>query len=172
MKIDLTQIETEPLTFAEEVQLAPVDLDEDQVGGVMVARLAGTVRRVGDEFWVDGTVAASGPLVCSRCLEPVPWQTTERYSVGLRATTAAPSEEDVALDEGDLDVIFVDEPALDLARLAAEQILLALPMRILCSDACRGLCPTCRANRNQPNACRCEPEGDPRWAALRDLGPR
>lgn len=172
MKIDLSLIETEPLTFAEKVSVPPEDLDEDQVGGAMAVDLEGTIRRMDADFWVDGSITACGPLVCTRCLAEVPWRVDERYSVGLRSLAAAPEEEDVALDEGDLDVIFIDAAELDLVRLAAEQILLALPMRILCSDDCRGLCPECGANRNLEDECRCEPEVDPRWAALRDLGQR
>jgi uncharacterized protein len=85
------------------------------------------------------------------------------------APGAAVDDEEVGLEEEDLEVVFVADGELDLAELAAEQILLGLPMRWVCNEACRGLCPQCGANRNQENACTCEPETDPRWQALADL---
>ena len=64
---------------------------------------------------------------------------------------------------------FLEGNEIDLLELAAEQILLTLPMRILCDEACAGLCPTCGANRNAGTACDCQPEIDPRWQALASL---
>ena len=61
---------------------------------------------------------------------------------------------------------------LELSDVAAEQVLLALPMRIICDEACAGLCPRCGNNRNVEGACRCEPEVDPRWDAIRGLADR
>jgi uncharacterized protein len=46
---------------------------------------------------------------------------------------------------------------------------LALPMKPLCRDDCRGLCPVCGGNRNLV-ACACaQRTPDPRLAVLKDL---
>ena len=50
-----------------------------------------------------------------------------------------------------------------------EFVELAMPVRILCSEDCAGLCPSCGANRNLVEECGCEPEIDPRWSALAAL---
>ena len=52
--------------------------------------------------------------------------------------------------------------------LVWEDIVLALPPKLLCRPDCKGLCPRCGQNLNE-GECPCKPEGDPRWAALRDL---
>jgi uncharacterized protein len=58
---------------------------------------------------------------------------------------------------------------LDLGELLREQFLLALPMKPLCDDGCRGLCPECGANLNR-TPCGCAPTWeDPRLAALKGL---
>ena len=44
-----------------------------------------------------------------------------------------------------------------------------MPMRVVCSENCAGLCATCRGNRNIEGACTCDPEVDPRWEALRGV---
>jgi uncharacterized protein len=172
VKIDLTKIEDEPVEFAEELILDPESLDETRVAGPMVVRLEGTVRSMADHFLLNGRGTAEGKLGCVRCLEPVSWRVSSTYAVEIALAESAPLEEELALDEGDLDVHFLEEPVLDLEHLAIEQIVLELPMRVLCNDDCAGLCPQCGENRNVEGACRCEPEPDPRWAALADLAGR
>ena len=62
-----------------------------------------------------------------------------------------------------------------LVVILAGSLLLALPVNLLCSDDCAGLCPQCGADRNEVE-CGCEPpeiavpepEDNP-WAALDDL---
>ena len=55
------------------------------------------------------------------------------------------------------------------AALAWEEFSLALPVKPLCRDDCKGLCPACGSNKNT-DACSCTREqGDPRLAALREL---
>jgi uncharacterized protein len=169
VKIDLSQIDNEPLRFDERLSLEPERLDQDQVNAPVEVHLVGTVRPLGPGFSVDGSFEATGTLACVRCLEPVEWQVREEYSLEYRRRDAHPDEFEVALDDGELEVGFLTEEALDLSDVAAEQVLLALPMRAVCDEECAGLCPRCGANQNQEGACRCEPEVDPRWAALRDM---
>jgi len=127
------------------------------------------VRPRGGFFTVTGNCRVEGSVACSRCLEPVPWEVDESLSVDYRTPSAAPVDAEFGLEEGELDVAFLDGDKLDLAELAAEQILLALPMRVVCDESCAGLCPRCGANRNRDDACTCEAEVDPRWQALAGL---
>jgi uncharacterized protein len=66
---------------------------------------------------------------------------------------------------------YLEDGTLDLAAWARDALLLALPVQIVCSEECRGLCPVCGENLNEadPEAHRHEETGDPRWAKLRDL---
>ena len=89
-----------------------------------------------------------------------------RY-VPQRRATPARSEREIA--EDDLTTAFYQEGALDVIDLLREQFQLALPMKPLCSEACRGLCPECGANLNRTE-CECKPVWeDPRLAALKGL---
>lgn len=169
MKIDLSKIEDEPKTFAETITLAEERLDPNLVTGPMTVRLEGTVRPAGDHYLANGRTEAHGQLICGRCLEPVDWQMESTFDIEIAFAHAAPLDSEIALDEADLDVVYLEEAQLDLEKLAMEQIELELPMRIVCSEECAGLCPSCGANRNLEGACRCEPEADPRWSALKDL---
>ena len=48
---------------------------------------------------------------------------------------------------------------IDLTDAVREDILLTFPQSFLCSDACRGLCPSCGCNLNRER-CTCNPAAD------------
>ena len=169
MRINLSNLEEEPLRFSEELSVDPERLDSESVTASVAVKLEGEVRPQGDRFTVSGRCRAEGPLACSRCLEPVPWMVEESFTVDYRLSASTPRDAELGLDEDDLNVVFIEGDELDLLELAAEQVLLALPMRHICDESCAGLCPQCGANRNREGACSCEPEIDPRWHALADL---
>jgi uncharacterized protein len=169
VKIELSTVESEPVSFSHRVALDPSVLDPDQVAETLQVSVEGVVRRRIDGFTVEGSVSCDGNLLCCRCLTGVPWQVDESFAVELRPTSQRPVEEDVELDDGELEVVFCETESLDIDELAAEQVLLALPMKTVCSADCAGLCPSCGGNLNREGECRCEPEGDPRWEALRGL---
>ncbi len=169
MKIELSRVENETLSFAEEFEVAPERLDTVRVSGVSPVRLVGAVHRTHLGYRLEGRVAGQATLACDRCLATVSWSFDEGFALELRPAAALADGDEVGLDDDELEVSFLDGDVLDTLDLAVEQILLALPMRALCMDDCAGLCPSCGGNRNQPGACRCEPETDPRWDALRGL---
>lgn len=66
------------------------------------------------------------------------------------------------------DYIIADNDKLNLSKLIREDILLELPSKILCSESCKGICPTCGQNLNK-GRCSCETRVvDPRLEKLRD----
>ena len=158
MKIDLSKIETEPVSFVETMSFDDDRLDPTRVIGPMEVQLEGKVRPVGDHYLVDGRTSASGQVGCGRCLEPAKWQMESTFDLEVALAEKAPLDAELVLDEADLDVVFLEEPVLDLEDLAIEQVLLEMPIRVLCSEECAGLCPQCGANRNKEEDCRCKTE--------------
>lgn len=132
--------------------------------------LTGPVRlmRTNAGILAQGHLAAEVTLACARCLAPVgvpldvPLE--ELYTPTLDILTGKPvepEEEDRAL--------WIDaHHILDLTEVLRQNVLVAVPMQVLCKQDCRGLCPTCGSNLNE-GPCDCQPETDPRWAALADL---
>jgi DUF177 domain-containing protein len=73
------------------------------------------------------------------------------------------------LQKEDLALSVFDGETIDLDELVREQVLLAMPPRMLCAEECKGLCPVCGEDRNSQE-CACETkEIDPRWAGLAGL---
>ncbi len=169
VSIDLQKISEVPQAFSEDLSLGIERLDPDIVAGTMEVHLEGRIIPMEEHHLIRGTFRASGPVLCTRCLSPIPWKGEGEFTVELRPPLTG-REDEVELDSTELDVIFLEGSMLELEDLAAEQISLELPMRILCSPDCAGLCPRCGMNKNIEGACRCEPEIDPRWEALRSLG--
>ena len=169
VKIDISSLESGPLRFDERLVVEPERLASEEVPSPIAVRLEGEVRSIGEAVSVLGRCRAEGSLACSRCLEPVPWTVDEEFCVEYRRPGGVLLDPEIGLEEDDLEVSFLEGDELDLLDLATEQVLLALPMRILCNESCAGLCPSCGANRNLADACGCEPEVDPRWQALAGL---
>lgn len=130
-----------------------------------------TLEKDADAVFVRGTLEARVPLVCGRCLEPFDLRVSSDVDTRfLPAPEGRAEERELASDDLDSDVYAHDQ--LDLGALVETETTLALPMKPLCRDNCRGLCPVCGGNRNATD-CACEtPAPDLRWAALKDWAGR
>lgn len=123
----------------------------------------------GEAFRVAGRAQTRFELDCGRCLEPfeMPVDTTFDLRYVPQEQNAGEGEREIG--EDDLTTAFYREGMLDLVELLREQFQLALPMKPLCTEACRGLCPDCGANLNRTQ-CGCTPKWeDPRLAPLKGL---
>lgn len=127
-------------------------------------------ERDGDDVVVAGEIDSTVPVACGRCLEEFPVHA--RAVVDVRFIPRPPGGDRVELGSDDLDLDFYDGDAIDLTRLVQSETALALPMKPLCREDCRGLCPVCGSNRNLA-ACVCpERAPDPRLGVLKDLAAR
>ena len=66
-------------------------------------------------------------------------------------------EEEIELTAEQMDLIPFNGSRIDLRQAVAEQVLLALPIKPLCSRQCKGLCPRCGLNLNH-GPCQCPPQ--------------
>ena len=71
-------------------------------------------------------------------------------------------------DEENDEFLLIEEMRFHLDPLVTEDILLAMPSKILCSDDCKGLCPICGKNLNS-GQCSCQKPIDPRLEAFKQL---
>ena len=123
----------------------------------------------GDAFRVTGRAVTTLELACSRCVEPFEIPVDAEFDLRYIPHRQNIGEGEREIVEEDLATAYYREGLLDIVELLREQFQLALPMKPLCSDECRGLCPECGANLNRV-ACECEPRWeDPRLAPLKGL---
>lgn len=122
-----------------------------------------------DRFRIEGGVRTVLELPCSRCLEPYRLPVDASLDLRYLPVSERSSGDDAEVAEEDVDVSFYQDDQIDLSELVREQCYLALPMKPLCREECRGLCPQCGVNRNT-GTCDCEPGWeDPRLAPLKGL---
>ena len=132
--------------------------------------LALRIERDDRDVFIRGYIDSTVPQVCGRCLESSPGRV--HADVDLRFAPRPTTGDAVELAADDLDLCFYDNDQIDLDAVIESETTLALPMKPLCREDCRGLCPSCGANRNL-TACGCDTRPpDPRLAALKDLAAR
>lgn len=136
-------------------------------GGPMKVGL--TLLKHGARVLVRGTVDLPVELECSRCLKNFAFSVKEGFESCFGPGDESPSDPDHDLLSGESDVRPLPRGGIDLRPIIAEQVHLALPVKALCSEDCRGLCSACGGDLNVKScSCRRE-EGDPRWEALKAL---
>lgn len=160
-------------------ELRPEGLTISDVGGLAGAftdrpwRLEGLSLHLepdGVDVLVRGEIEATVSQDCGRCLEPVSARVKAYVDVRVSPRPAVASNIELGAD--DLDTDFYDTDELDLAGLIRTETTLALPMKPLCREDCRGLCPMCGGNRNLVR-CECrERPPDPRLAVLKQFTAR
>jgi DUF177 domain-containing protein len=103
-------------------------------------------------------VQLHGP--CMRCLED---------AGALVEIDAREVDQPGAGEDDDLASPYLTEHELDVRSWARDALVLALPVQIVCSDDCRGLCPVCGENLNKNPDHAHEAEPDPRWGKLSEI---
>jgi uncharacterized protein len=131
--------------------------------------LSVVVRKDRMQFRLVGRVKTAIELTCSRCLEGFAMPVDAAFDVlYLPHAPAGPGEERMVEDD-DLSTAFYEDNVIDLGQLMQEQCYLAVPMKPLCQEECRGLCPECGTNFNT-GSCECRPTWvDARLAVLEQL---
>lgn len=115
---------------------------------------------------VRGTLGVALETPCARCLEPVVIE--DKLEVTELFRDPRKLEEGEEVDPGY--EIIEGGVAIELDTMVRDAIVMDMPVRVLCREACQGLCPICGVDRNELDCGhRPETEPDPRWAALGEL---
>lgn len=129
------------------------------------------ITNTGGALLVTGTVDGEATCGCARCLEPVTFPVTGEIEGYFLVGSEDAAPDDMEDDEFDY---LPDDKAIDMAPLIQAALLLEMPQIPLCSDDCKGLCPSCGANLNE-GACACpddaggEPSKENPFSVLKDF---
>jgi uncharacterized protein len=177
MLIEIRDLEAHPVDFDERIGPGVLDFGPEirQRGDINAAGRAQLVRehhgrheRIND-IRVAGEFSLRVELACARCLEPVARQVGKKFDLLYRPLGADAGKPELSVTAAEAEVGYYQGQGLLLEDVLREQILLALPLREVCKEECKGLCPHCGRNLNL-EPCNCaEPLEDPRWAALKDI---
>jgi len=134
--------------------LSPQNLTLDGAPVAQKVGLAGRLERSRGDIVFRGKVEAVVTLICSRCASPAPVPLSGEFRLVFRAGPLTKPSDEGEIDEEDLALTPFDGCRIDLNEIAREQIYLLVPLKPLCQESCRGLCPRCGSNRNlEPCGC-------------------
>ena len=163
IKVNVAEIKknlvgTKQLSY--EATPAELGISPEEVRVEGTVKFTGTITNTGDVLLLQGKVQALVNRICGRCLQEFSRTSTaevlERYyPVGKEEETA-----DGFAYSGDL---------VDIGPAIRECLVLAEPLKVLCKEDCKGLCPKCGTNLNL-HSCNCDrTHYNPKFSALQKL---
>jgi uncharacterized protein len=168
MFIAIRELERHKLTFQESFAPGTIDFRTGEFRQVAPLQVELTAELEGREIHLVGRFSTRLGLNCARCVEPLERKVSANLDLLYRPVNSvgANQGDEMELAPEDIDIGFYRGQGLFLADVLVEQVHLTLPMKMLCQEACRGLCSGCGANLNRER-CRCGPRAlDPRLAPL------
>ncbi|MGZ3578622.1 MAG: YceD family protein [Syntrophales bacterium] len=123
-------------------------------------------KRIRETVFIDGNLETTVTANCCRCLEVthLPIKTSFRYTF-LPEKKGSKQEDELSAE--DLEYGYYQDDVIDLDNLIFEQVMLQIPIKVICTDACKGLCAHCGMNLNTA-CCNCHAEFiDERLAVLK-----
>lgn len=169
MRIELASLENGKGTFAHTYAQDEFVLADDRVSLLEPPAVSGNIRQAGRRVHLSGRVTARAQAECDRCLKLVELPIDSHFKLEYVTPEDYRAQQAVELTEEDLDLSVFDGEAIDIDELVTEELLLAVPDHVLCSEGCKGMCAVCGVNKNSLE-CGCEAtEIDPRWAELKKL---
>jgi uncharacterized protein len=169
MRIELENLEGGKGEFAHVYKPDDLNPVDERVSLTGPATVNGKVRLAGNEVFVNGHVEARATVECDRCLQPVETPVNAEFALEYITDSEYESSGTAELTEAEMSVSVFDGEGIDVDEIVREQIVLAVPTRMLCREDCKGICPECGTDRNT-GVCNCaENDIDPRWAALKNL---
>ena len=177
MFISIHDLELRTLEFRQEFPPETIDLGPE-VRPARPLRASGHAELVEErrgkkgvlaDIRLVGKVEAHLELKCARCLEPIEREVAASFDLLYRplGSDAGVDEREVGVAEAE--VGYYTGKGLLLEDVLREQVLLGLPLKAVCREDCKGLCPRCGRNLNLEKCACTTPAPDPRWSALKDL---
>lgn len=128
------------------------------------------LERIGRDVRLKLSLATTAALTCARCLKvfPFPLRTQSRLTL-CEANHSSRLEREMELTLEHLESGTFEAGEIDLSDLIYDQIVLSFPIKPLCREDCKGLCPRCGADQDLERCGCVTATSDPRWEALRKI---
>ena len=163
MKIRIDEVKQKRLDLAEEqpAKHYPNLLEMEKAGECsFVEPVRTTVSAIWeyDHVRASGVVESAVKLSCSRCLAEYQLPLSSTFTIFYTKSAGGEFDEEVELSDQDLISVSYTGEEIDLDFEIAEQVMMEVPFKPLCSESCRGLCPECGTDLNA-GECGCDRGG-------------
>ncbi len=127
-------------------------------------KVKGKIFKATDKIYLYLIFIGSVTFNCNRCISNF----TKEISGELNYEVIIDEENKLDIDNED-DIIYTNDNILDLSKILTDSIVLSIPMKVICSEECRGLCPVCGKDLNS-ESCTCDEDNiDPRLEKLKQF---
>jgi uncharacterized protein len=134
VKIDISKLkDNEVLELAHQYDPKELNLELYDLHYREPLKLEGRLERVRTSLFFKGSLRSGFEILCTRCLKPVARKVNEPF---------------------DLYYPYTGQESVDATDDVREVMLLSYPVKFLCQESCKGLCPQCGTNWNEAT-CRC-----------------
>lgn len=177
MFIKIKDLELRKLEFDQKLEPGLIDLGSEVQqkgpfhawGRAELIRENRGAREVVEDIRLVGSFATQVEVRCARCLDPVKRDIRESFDLVYRPLGVDARGEESSISRAETEIGYYQGEGLLLEDVLKEQLLLALPVKQVCSNECKGLCPQCGGNLNVEDCDCAATMTDPRWAALEDI---
>lgn len=161
MKIDVSKLfrkKVQTLPFEVISQLSTIDRDELKISLNSPISIKGNAYYDGEVVTLVGSITTTINMKCSRCLKELVYPISVDFE-----------DEFSKFNLNEDRYLISEEEIIDLTDMVTDNLILSLPVKVVCDDNCKGLCPKCGKNLNK-GLCDCTSDDvDPRLEVLRDL---
>ena len=169
MFLDVKELAVRKLRIRKTYAPGSIDFRSAEIKQIEPLEVMATAELLETQIRIEGNLETKIELVCARCLEPVVEEVSRTFDLFYAPVPKVEKPTIDQLKDDETEIGFYKGEGLFLADVLREQLLLALPLKVICQSDCRGLCPNCGANLNHEE-CRCETYAtDPRMAPLARL---
>ena len=166
MSIDLSSFHDETIysiSIKERIEEDSLDINGRHITFIGPIKYEGHIYRSNRDKFIHININYRYEEICGRCLEAF----IDDRNVILSGKLTNDIDK-ITLDEDD-EIIYYKGDKLDLSDNIIDTVILSLPMKPLCNEKCKGLCPKCGVNHNEEE-CNCAIEDiDPRLEKLKDF---
>ena len=164
MLIDLTEViknENGRLDICENFDMPKISFMGEEFDFFEPFKACGSITNNSKTLSLCVEVSGRAMVHCARCAAP--------FEVGIKFPVKETLvREDEANPEND-EIILYQGKEIELDDIIVSNFLMNIPVKYLCREDCKGLCPQCGTNLNE-NSCDCDKDViDPRWEKLAEI---
>jgi len=153
MKILLTDITTKNHRFSIE-ELVP--FLEEGVGARAEIQASFVLKEQKEDVYrLNGNLKGLAFNSCGRCGKKVEFDIDEDFQYQFLLQEEPKLGAEHQCSDEDCELVYLTHPEIECSEILSEQLFLALPTHIVCTDDCKGLCDQCGVDLNKEK-CTCK----------------
>ena len=163
IKIKVSNLSNGRFDYDFEGKASDLDIFEPYVGNF---KTNVALTKFDSQIILDAETGIPANLICDRCAKEFQSVIKSNYRMVFLFRVNFDDEES---EKEEVVYIHLETDKIELDKDIRDYAVLAVPMKNLCSDDCKGLCTKCGKNLNDSN-CNCTEENiDPRWEPIQKL---